>query len=98
MQGSDAEKFVDNCCTLWVADPGGQYLLGEVPSGEKNGIYEVSISDRKCILLMPGAVTGDVTLLATASRSCMRLLLAMKSRFTAKLGKTVKPSGRARSP
>ena len=61
MEGSNAEKFLDNCCTLWVADPGGQYLLGEVPSGEKNGIYEVSISERKCTLLVPGAVTGGVT-------------------------------------
>ena len=39
------------------ADPGGQYLLGVVPDGEKTGIYEVSISDRKCISLLPGVVT-----------------------------------------
>ena len=47
--------------TLWDADPGGQYLLGVVLSGEKTGIYEVSISDRKCTLLLPGVVTSGVT-------------------------------------
>jgi hypothetical protein len=30
-------------------------------SGEKTGIYEVSISDRKCTLLLPGALTSGVT-------------------------------------
>ena len=42
------------------ADPGGQFLLGVVLSGEKTGIYEVSISDRKCISLLPGVVTYTV--------------------------------------
>ena len=45
---------------LTDADPGGQYLLGAVLSGEKTGIYEVSISDRKCISLLPGVVTISV--------------------------------------
>ena len=58
------------------ADPGGQYLLGVVRNGEKTGIYEVSISDRKCISLLPGVVTftaifardGKSFLYAVASR------------------------------
>jgi Tol biopolymer transport system component len=61
VEGSNAEKFLDDCCTLWDADPSGQYLLGAVLSGERTGIYEVSISDRKCALLLPGAVTSGVT-------------------------------------
>ena len=98
VDGSNPEKFVDNCGYVYDVDPGGQYLLGVVPYGEKTGIYEVSISDRKCIPLLPGAVTLKwLFLLATASRSCMRLLLAVKSRFTVSLGKTAKPSGRPRS-
>jgi len=60
VEGSNPEKFLDNCCTLWDADPGGHYLLGAVLSGEKTGIYEVSISERKCTLLVPGAGTGGV--------------------------------------
>ena len=61
VEGSNPEKFLANCGTLWDADPGGQYLLGAVLSGEKAGIYEVSISDRKCTLLLGGGVTSAVT-------------------------------------
>ena len=57
--GSNPEKFVDNCGGVLDVDPGGQYLLGGVPYGEKTGIYEVSTSDRKCTLLLPGAATFD---------------------------------------
>jgi Tol biopolymer transport system component len=58
---SNPEKFVDNCCIVLDSDPGGQYLLGAVLYGEKIGIYEVSISDRKCISLLPGVVTFNTT-------------------------------------
>jgi serine/threonine protein kinase len=59
--GSNLEKFVDNCCIVTDAELGGQYLLGAVPFGEKTGIYEVSISDRKCIPLLPGVATFTTT-------------------------------------
>jgi serine/threonine protein kinase len=76
VDGSNPEKFVDNCCNVSDADPGGQYLLGVVSRGEKTGIYEVSTSDRECTLLLPGAVTfaaifardGKSFLYAVASR------------------------------
>jgi eukaryotic-like serine/threonine-protein kinase len=61
VDASTPEKFVDNCGYASDADPGGQYLLGTVVSGEKTGIYEVSISDRKCISLLPGVVTWAAT-------------------------------------
>jgi len=54
--GSNLEKFVD-CGQLTDADPSGQYLIGAVSFGDKVGIYEVSVSDRKCTLLIPGVVT-----------------------------------------
>jgi Tol biopolymer transport system component len=60
VDGSNREKFVDDCCTVVDADPGERYLLGIVGSGERTGIYEVSISDRKCIPLLPGVVTESV--------------------------------------
>jgi Tol biopolymer transport system component len=58
--GSNAEKFVDSCGGGIVtdADPSGQYLLFVVLFGEKAGIYEVSVSDRKCISLLPGIATA----------------------------------------
>jgi hypothetical protein len=46
---------------VWDADSGGRYLLGVVWSGEKTGIYEVSISDGKCIPLLPGTATFGAT-------------------------------------
>ncbi|MGA8234052.1 MAG: hypothetical protein WB795_21425 [Candidatus Acidiferrales bacterium] len=60
MDSSNPEKFVDNCCVVTDIDPAGQYLLGVVLFGEKTGIYEVSISDRKCIPLLP-AVKSQFT-------------------------------------
>jgi serine/threonine protein kinase len=58
--GSNPEKFVDNCGVVSDIDLGGQYMLYDVASGEKTGIYEVSMSDRKCISLLPGVVTFNV--------------------------------------
>jgi Tol biopolymer transport system component len=61
VDGTSPEKFVDNCAQLTDADPSGQYLLGAKSFGERIGIYEVSISTRKCIPLLPGVETYDVT-------------------------------------
>ena len=61
VDGPNPEKFVDNCGIVSDIDPGGQYLLAVVPHGEKYGIFEVSISDRKCIALLPGVKTSNVT-------------------------------------
>ena len=58
VEGSNPEKFLDNCCIVWDAVPGGQYLFGAVWFGDKSGIYEVSVSDRKCTLLVPGVTSG----------------------------------------
>jgi Tol biopolymer transport system component len=60
VDGSNPERLVDKCCQISDADPDGKYLLGAVLIGEKTGIYEVSISDRKCIALVPGVVTFNV--------------------------------------
>jgi serine/threonine protein kinase/Tol biopolymer transport system component len=61
VDGSNLEKFMDNCGGVSDADPSGQYLLAVVVEGEKTGIYEVSVSDRKCIPLLPGAATLGAT-------------------------------------
>jgi serine/threonine protein kinase/Tol biopolymer transport system component len=76
VDGSNPEKFVDECGLVTDADPSGRYLLGPQLFGERTGIYEVSISDRKCIPLLPGVVTftaifardGKSFLYAVASR------------------------------
>ncbi len=86
--------MVDNCGQVTDIDPGGQYLLS---LGENTGIYEVSISDRKCITLVPDIVTQSAVLLAMISHSCMQLLPMVRSRFSVILGETEKSSGCARS-
>jgi serine/threonine protein kinase/Tol biopolymer transport system component len=76
VDGSNPERFVSDCGIVWDADPSGQYLLGVVDRGDKTGIYEVSISDRKCTFLLSGIVTnaavfaldGKSILYAVASR------------------------------
>jgi serine/threonine protein kinase/Tol biopolymer transport system component len=61
VDSSKLEKVVDDCGLVFDADPSGKYLLGVVLFGEKVGIYEVSISERKCIALLPGTVTSNPT-------------------------------------
>jgi len=75
LNGSDPEKVVNECAPISDADPGGQYLLGAISKGEKTGIYEVSISDRKCSLLLPGVVTWT----ATFARDGKSILYAVAS-------------------
>ena len=58
--GSTPEKLVEGCGLVFVAAPGGQYLLTLTPSGEKTGIYELSLSDRKCTPLVPNVVTFGI--------------------------------------
>ena len=76
VDGSNPEKFVDNCGQVSDVDPGGRYLLSVEQNGENAGIFEVSISDRKCIPLLPGVVTFT----ATFARDGKSFLYAVASR------------------
>ena len=62
VDGSNLEKFVDNCGAVTDADSGGKYLLSVVWNGEKAGIYEVAIADKNCIPLLPGVETKYATM------------------------------------
>lgn len=73
---SNLEKFVDECCLVSDVDPTGNYLLGAELAGEGTGIYEVSISERKCIPLLRGVVTFG----ATFARDGKSFLYAVASR------------------
>ena len=61
VDSSNLEKVVDDCGLVLDVDPRGKYLLGVIQSGEKLGIYEVAISERKCISLLPGTLTSNPT-------------------------------------
>ena len=58
--GAIPEKVVEKCGFIYDTDPSGKYLLALFTAGEKTGIYEVSLSDRKCVPLLPGVVTNGV--------------------------------------
>ena len=58
---SNLEKIADNCGFIAHADPSGRYLIGVVETGEKAGIYEVSIAEQKCTRLLPGVATFNST-------------------------------------
>jgi Tol biopolymer transport system component len=55
--GSSPQKIASDCGNSSDVSPDGQYLIGVVWVGEKTGIQEFSISDKKCISLLPGVVT-----------------------------------------
>jgi len=59
--GSGLEKLTSGCGDPFAVAPGGRYLLSEKSAGEKTGIYELSIADKKCTLLLPGVITFGVT-------------------------------------
>ena len=61
VDGSNPEKFIEKCSWISDADPGGKYLIGAEPFGAQIGIYEVSLSDRTCIRLLPDVVTIGAT-------------------------------------
>jgi serine/threonine protein kinase len=54
---SDLEKLAGGCGNAFDVSPSGQYLIEAVWSGERTGIYEFSISDKKCISLLPGVAS-----------------------------------------
>jgi Tol biopolymer transport system component len=76
LDGSTSEKFVEKCSQATNVDPGGKYLVGMIGFGEKAGIYEMSISERKCVSLLPGVVTHG----ATFARDGKSFLYAVASR------------------
>ena len=76
VDSSNPEKIIDSCGDVADADPSGQYLLSSVSAGEKTGIYEVSIADRKCIQLL----SGIVTFLPAFARDGKSFLYAVASR------------------
>jgi Tol biopolymer transport system component len=57
LEGGEPEKLTAECGLTFEAMPGGDYLLTEIASGEKRGIYEFSVASRTCTPLVPGAVT-----------------------------------------
>jgi serine/threonine protein kinase len=75
-EGSEPEKIAEGCGFAFDAAPNGQFLLSLIPGGDKIGIYEYSLTDRKCTLLLPGVVTFGLAF----DRDGKSFLYAMPSR------------------
>jgi len=58
--GSNPEKLVESCGAAFAVAPGGQYLLTERSFGENLGIFELSVTEKKCTSLLPGVVTFGI--------------------------------------
>ena len=89
--GSNPEKFADNCGAVTDIDAGGQYLLGVVWFGEKSGIYEVATSNKECIPLLPGVET----LYATIARDGESFFYAVASRRETSIFRQLWKDGKA---
>jgi serine/threonine protein kinase/Tol biopolymer transport system component len=74
--GSHVERFLEDCCLVVDASPDRKRLLGFVGASDDLGIYQISVKDKKRILLVPGVATfgaryspdGKSALYALASR------------------------------
>jgi len=76
-EGSEPEKLAQGCGFTCDASPDGQYLLSLIAGGNRVGIYQFSLAERKCTSLLPGVLTfglnfapdGKSFLYAVPSRS-----------------------------
>jgi Tol biopolymer transport system component len=75
-EGSTPEKVVDGCGFAWDVAPGGQYFLSLIALGDRSGIYEYSVVEKKCISLLPGIVTFSILF----ARDGKSILYAVPSR------------------
>ena len=58
-EGSTLEKMVEDCGLAFDVAPDGKYLLSWT-SGEKKGIYSISIAERTCTMLVSGVATFGI--------------------------------------
>jgi len=55
--GTAAEFFSEGCGMVADSSPDGKYLLMTLYGAENPGIFEMSLSDKKCTALVPGVLT-----------------------------------------
>jgi serine/threonine protein kinase/Tol biopolymer transport system component len=53
-EGTHVQRFLDECCMAVEASQDGRRLLGVLDHGEKTGIYQISLKEKKVIPLVPG--------------------------------------------
>src|SRR5207248_1921535 len=60
-EGGTPEKVAEGCGFTFDVAPAGNYLFTISTQGERGGIYEFSLAEQKCTLLLPGVTTFGVT-------------------------------------
>jgi DNA-binding winged helix-turn-helix (wHTH) protein/Tol biopolymer transport system component len=58
--GSSVQRFMDNACTVMDVSADGRYLLGSLLWGDGAGIYQISLSDKRLVPLLPDVVTQPI--------------------------------------
>jgi serine/threonine protein kinase/WD40 repeat protein len=94
VEGAAPEKLVEGCGFAFDLSPDGQFLLNLIANGEKAGIYEYSLADRKCIALLPGVVTFGLLY----DRDGKSFLYAVPSRYDATIYRQNWQAGRVIGP
>jgi hypothetical protein len=74
--GSGAERFHEGCGYAMDGSQDSKYLLMTSPRGEKLGIFELSVVDKKCTVLVPEVTS----FLPRFSRDGKYVLYAISSR------------------
>jgi serine/threonine protein kinase/Tol biopolymer transport system component len=55
--GTGAERLLESGCEVTDTSGDGKYVLCFVPSGRDMGVYEVSLADKRRVVLLPGVET-----------------------------------------
>jgi len=79
-----------------ILTPPGEYLLALLVEGEKAGVYEVSLSERKCMPLLLGISTYGAIFASDGKSFLYPVASRGKSRLTVNLGETANSSVRPR--
>jgi hypothetical protein len=56
-EGSVPEKIASGCGLAFDLSPDGKYLVTLRPGGEQRGIYQYSLAEKKCTVMISGVTT-----------------------------------------
>ena len=60
-EGGTPEKVAEKCGFMFDVAASGGYLFTIITQGEKPGIYQFSLAEQKCTVLVPGVITFGLT-------------------------------------
>jgi len=60
-EGGAPQKVAEGCGFTFDVAPAGGYIFTLITQGERAGIYEFSLAERKCTVVVPGVITFGLT-------------------------------------